>query len=225
LSIVSCHFASYDLRHAWKKANRLDRFTHYVPGVHRTPDPTNAPTPTGPGAPAAHSAQAMGKHPSREDFGLVQKAAMEAPPRQPRMTGAQGTRAIGGHRSYRPPSSHAAETPAPSALHVCVRHAPTTLSVCITYPAGTPLASPPPDTGGQFTLMRNAAERLLQEAGAGREHILSCEVFARGPFTSAALGALLHPWSVRPRITRQPPPTAPQAVMYLALVATRPAAL
>lgn len=113
-------------------------------------------------------------------------------------------------------------------LCVGVRHTPGALSVRVAYIAGgAPAGADPQDAPRQFAQVLAATERLVHEAGASLDRMVSCEVFVREPAACPAVEALLRTWAARrsgcARLVRQPPGATPHADLGMALVVARPA--
>lgn len=113
-------------------------------------------------------------------------------------------------------------------LCVGVRHTPGALSVRVAYIAGSaPAGAGPQEAQRQFAQVLAATERLVHEAGASLDRMVSCEVFVREPAACPAVEALLRTWAARrsgcARLVRQPPGATPHADLGMALVVARPA--
>ncbi|KQO19068.1 hypothetical protein ASF16_10655 [Acidovorax sp. Leaf78] len=120
--------------------------------------------------------------------------------------------------------------PSAARLPLCVgvRHRPGALSVRVAYIAGAaPAGADTQDTQRQFAQVLATTERLVHEAGASLDGIVSCEVFVREPAACPGVEALLHTWAARrsgcARLVRQPPCATPHADLGMALVVARPA--
>ncbi|MBV7543193.1 RidA family protein [Acidovorax sp. sic0104] len=130
----------------------------------------------------------------------------------------------------RPATAPAQETrspsPGPSPLRVAVRHALATWSLRVAYVTQGAAAGPAHDARHQLRHVFATAERLLREADAHLDQVVSCEVFVREPEARRTIETLLcdgvaH-WPGRARLVRQPPGASVPVDVAVTLLVSQP---
>lgn len=131
------------------------------------------------------------------------------------------------HPATAPALQTRSPSPGPSPLRVAVRHALATWSLRVAYVAQGAAAGPAHDTHHQLRHVLATAERLLREAGARRDQVVSCEVFVREPEARSTVEALLRNgaahWPDRARLVRQSPGAPLHVDVAVTLLVSQPA--